>query len=163
MADPIQPVQVLFVCLGNICRSPIAEGVFRQRVQQVGLSARINADSAGTADYHIGGPPDKRSQSICAAHGISIADLRGRQVHPGDFQRFDYILAMDRNNLLNLQRIQAAGSRARLALLMDYASGPQQGWDVPDPYYGDMTDFQQVLEMVQQGVNGLLRKIMMGP
>lgn len=155
----MQPFSVLFVCTGNICRSPTAEGVFRDRVARVGLSGRILTDSAGTHGYHIGDPPDARSIRRARARGFDIADLRARKVDPADFGRFDLILAMDRGHLTHLSRIGPPGSRDRLALFLDFVDGPQQGGEVPDPYYGQADGFDHVLDLVEAGADGLLRAV----
>lgn len=158
-SNPERPVRVLFVCLGNICRSPMAEGLFRHQVRQAGLAARIKTDSAGTADYHVGRAPDVRAQRACAARGMDITDLSARQVAYEDFYTFEYILAMDADNLDYLRAIRPAGAQAKLALFMDYADGPYHGRSVPDPYYGDIEDFHRTLAMIESGAQGLLREI----
>ena len=158
MTQPEQkPIRILFVCLGNICRSPMAEGVLRHFAVQEGLKLEI--DSAGTADYHIGEPPDERAQQACSGRGIDITGLRGRQVSPEDFHRFDYILAMDTDNLRRLRAMQPADGSARLSLFMDYAQGPQKGMAVPDPYYGDSQDFDRVLNMLETAAQGLVQQV----
>ena len=134
MADPA----VLFVCLGNICRSPLAEAAFRHEATLAGLS--VIADSAGTADYHIGEPPDPRAIRTAASFGVDIGGLRGRQVGPADFARFTHIFAADRANLRNLQRIAPAGHAAQVALLLDLVPG-RAGQDLADPWYGDEAGF----------------------
>lgn len=155
--DPV--CSVLFVCMGNICRSPTAEGVFREQLRQAGLKSRVDTDSAGTHAYHIGSPPDRRSQQAAAQRGIDISDLRARVVVVEDFHRFDYVVAMDDGNLSALKAIQPQSSRAQLGLLMAYAPAgyPQE---VPDPYYGGRHGFEMVLDMVQTGCRGLLQEIM---
>ena len=142
------------VCLGNICRSPTAEGVLRHLLSLESPPLDIDVDSAGTADYHIGDPPDRRSQRAALQRGIDISDLRGRQVQAEDFSRFDLILAMDRDNLRELKRMQPAHSRADLKLLMDYA--PQAGREVPDPYYRDAAAFEEVLNLTAAASRGLI-------
>lgn len=136
--DPIRPA-VLFVCLGNICRSPLAEAAFRAAAQAAGLAAE--ADSAGTAAYHVGSPPDPRSIAKAAEKGISIAHYRGRQVEGADFTRFTHIFALDHENLRNLQSIAPDSSSAHLSLLMDMVPG-REGEAVPDPYYGGEEGFE---------------------
>lgn len=154
---PSQPIRILFVCLGNICRSPMAEGVLRHLAAQEGLKLEI--DSAGTADYHIGEPPDERAQQACSGRGVDITGLRGRQVSPEDFHRFDYILAMDTENLRRLRAMQPADAPAKLSLFMDYARGSQKGLAVPDPYYGGAQDFDKVLNMLEDAAQGLIAHI----
>src|ERR1700760_3458335 len=133
------------VCLGNICRSPPAEGVLLPLLRQESPPLPVEVDSAGTADYHIGDPPDKRSQRAALQRGIDISGLRGRQVETADFARFDLILAMDQDNLRELKKIRPANSRAELKLLMQYA--PESGREVPDPYYRDAAAFEKVLDL----------------
>jgi protein-tyrosine phosphatase len=151
-------VRVLFVCLGNICRSPSAEGVFRALVEREGLAGCIEADSAGTHDYHIGAPPDGRAQEAACRRGIDISELRGRKVTAADFRHFDYVLAMDRSNHRHLQRLCPKGEERRLRLFLDFA--PDLGLtDVPDPYYGGEQGFEAVLDLIEAGARGLLRHI----
>jgi protein-tyrosine phosphatase len=148
-------VRVLFVCLGNICRSPTAEGVFRHLLGQQAPQLRVEVDSAGTAGYHLGDPPDLRSQRAAARRGIDLSGLRARQVTPADFAHFDLILAMDGGNLTTLQSMRPARSRAQLRLFMDYA--PQLGVrEVPDPYYGDADGFEKVLDLAATASRGLI-------
>jgi protein-tyrosine phosphatase len=146
--------RVLFVCLGNICRSPTAEGVFRHLAKTEAPQLEVEVDSAGTADYHIGAAPDLRSQRAALHRGIDISGLRGRQVKADDFARFDLILAMDQENLGELQALQPRNARAQLKLFMDYAPG--QGTEVPDPYYGDAAAFEKVLDLTEAAARGLL-------
>lgn len=148
-------MRVLFVCLGNICRSPTAEGVFRHLLAQEAPELRVDVDSAGTAGYHIGDPPDPRTQRAAARRGIDLSGLRARQVTPADFAHFDLILAMDGDNLKELQRMRPAPSRAQLRLFLEYA--PQLGLrDVPDPYYGDAGGFERVLDLAAAASRGLI-------
>jgi low molecular weight protein-tyrosine phosphatase len=149
-----RPLRILFVCLGNICRSPTAEGVLKALLAAEAPQLDIEIDSAGTGDYHIGEPPDSRSQRAALRRGIDLSDLRARQVTPGDFERFDLMLAMDRQNLRALEAMRPAGSKARLELFMDYAGRP--GADVPDPYTGDAADFERVLSLVTAASRGLI-------
>jgi protein-tyrosine phosphatase len=151
--------KVLFVCMGNICRSPTAEGVFRQRVREAGLEQRITIDSAGTHDYHIGKPPDRRAQAAAAGRGYDLSGLRGRQVEKRDFDEFDYILAMDAENLTNLNRIKPAGHKAQVRLFLEFARDHALR-EVPDPYYGGDQGFEQVLDMVEDAASGLLQHIL---
>jgi protein-tyrosine phosphatase len=142
------------VCLGNICRSPTAEGVLRHLLQQEAPQLPIEVDSAGTADYHVGDAPDRRSQRAAQQRGIDISGLRGRQVAAEDFSRFDLILAMDEENLRELKLLKPANSRAELQLFMEYA--PQAGREVPDPYYRDAAAFEKVLDLTAAASRGLI-------
>ena len=151
-------VKVLFVCMGNICRSPTAEAVFRARVEEAGLAQRILVDSAGTHDYHIGDPPDERAQRAALQRGYDMSTLRGRQVEISDFTRFDYVLAMDRANLAILQRLCPQAQRERLGLFLEYASRHGER-EVPDPYYGGAGGFERVLAMAEDASEGLLEQI----
>ena len=147
--------RVLMVCLGNICRSPTAEAMLRRHVQAAGLDDQIEVDSAGTADYHVDSPPDRRAIAHGEKRGLAMRQLRGRQVTRADFERFDHVLAMDEDNLENLLRLRPAGSRAHVGLLMDYAldAGARE---VPDPYYGDGAGFERVLDLVDAAAAGLV-------
>jgi len=137
---------VLFVCLGNICRSPLAEGVFRHIVDQAGLSARFEIDSAGTGDWHIGNPPDPRSIDVARRNGLDISHQRARQVETADFSRFDIICAMDASNLSTLK---ARAPKAAPADLQLFLNAPAQ--DVPDPYFGGDEGFERVYRMLETG------------
>lgn len=149
-------VKVLFVCLGNICRSPTAEGVFTHLVANEGLSDRIRIDSAGTAAYHVGEQPDGRAQAEARSRGIDISHLRGRQAKMADFEAFDYVLAMDSANYRDLQRICPSGQDHKLKMFLDYA--PNVGRrDVPDPYYEG--GFDSVYDMIEDAARGLLDEI----
>jgi protein-tyrosine phosphatase len=149
---------VLFVCMGNICRSPTVEAVFRHHVAIGGLHDRVFSDSAGTHDYHTGKPPDTRAQLAAMRRGYDMSRLRARQVCAGDFAKFDCILAMDRENLRLLQQQCAAELRGKLMLFMHFASQAATH-EVPDPYYGGEEGFEQVLDMVEDAAQGLLRHI----
>lgn len=150
-------MKVLFVCLGNICRSPTAEGVFRSYVEQAGLSDKITIDSAGTADWHIGKTPDPRTQAAAAQRGYDVSMLRGRQAQAEDFAEFDLILAMDKSNLSHLQAIQPINSKAELALYLPrFGISPDE---VPDPYYGGEDGFELVLDMLEHASQALLDEI----
>lgn len=152
---------VLFVCLGNICRSPTAEAVFRAQAQKAGWGDMFRADSAGVAGYHIGKAPDARTIRAAAQRGYRLDDLRARQVQADDFSRFDLLLAMDRPVLEVLQRLQrdSGVARAETALFLDYLPG-REGQDVPDPYYGGADGFETVLDLVEEGSTALLRALL---
>ena len=151
-------INVLFVCMGNICRSPTAEGVFRRQVTLAGLANRIRIDSAGTHAYHIGHAPDPRSQAAAAARGYELGNLRARQVAQQDFGEFDFILAMDKDNLAELRRVGPLEHRSKPRLFMEY-SDRHAAAEVPDPYYGSLEGFEQVLDMVEDACAGLLSAI----
>ena len=150
-----QVVRVLFVCMGNICRSPTAEGVFKRHVEEAGLATRVQSDSAGTHDYHVGVPPDARAQRAADRRGYDLSSLRGRQVDRGDFSEFDYVLAMDEANLRLLQRLCPPQHAHKLRLFMEFAADPDLR-EVPDPYYGGAQGFEQVLDLVERASRGLL-------
>lgn len=147
-------MRVLFVCLGNICRSPTAEAVMRQRLQQAGLADRIEVDSAGTGDWHVGKAPDSRTQQAASRRGYDLSSLRGRQVSVDDFARFDLILAMDGANLRDLQRMRPAQARGELDLYLRRFELAED--DVPDPYYGGSEGFEHVLDLLEQASDALL-------
>lgn len=151
-------VKVLFVCMGNICRSPTAEAVFRTRVEEAGLAQHILADSAGTHDYHIGDPPDMRTQRAAMLRGYDMSSLRGRQVEKADFSRFDFVLAMDHANLVMLYNLCPPTHHERLGFFLEYASRHEER-EVPDPYYGSGDGFERVLDMVEDASEGLLAHI----
>ncbi|MHB1238609.1 MAG: low molecular weight protein-tyrosine-phosphatase [Gallionella sp.] len=151
-------VSVLFVCMGNICRSPTAETVFRHYVESAGVSEHILIDSAGTHAYHVGDPPDLRSQRAALQRGYDMSKLRGRQVSREDFRRFDYVLAMDSSNLGILQRLATPDSNAMTRLFLEYARHHAER-EVPDPYYGGEDGFEHVLDMVEDAAQGLLEEI----
>jgi protein-tyrosine phosphatase len=151
-------IGVLFVCTGNICRSPTAEGVFRALVDAEGLGDVIEADSAGTHGYHVGDAPDYRAQVAAARRGIDLSGQRSRLFGAGDFEIFDYVLAMDRMNYRTLSIACPARARGRLSLFLDFA--PSLGLDeVPDPYYGADDGFEEVLDIVEAASLGLLAAI----
>ena len=148
-------ISVLFVCTGNICRSPTAEAIFRKLVAEAGMSETILADSAGTHGYHIGEPPDRRAQASAADRGYDLSSLRARRVERADFQRFDLIVAMDRGHFTILSRMAEPSAAHKLKLMMSYAGGFEEE-DVPDPYYGGPQDFERVLDMLEDAARGLL-------
>jgi protein-tyrosine phosphatase len=152
---------VLFVCLGNICRSPTAEGVLRHLAGLEAPGLALDIDSAGTADYHIGAPPDLRSQRAALKRGIDISKLQARQVTEEDFASFDLILAMDRENLRELESLKPRGSRAAVKLFLDYAPHLNLR-DVPDPYYRDAAAFEQVLDLATAASRRLLATLQEG-
>ena len=148
---------VLFVCMGNICRSPTAEGVFRHIVQQAGLGDRIEIDSAGTHAYHVNEPADRRARAAAERRGYSLDGIRARRVEEADFTRFDYIIAMDRDNLAMLQEQVNDDHRASLHLFLEFCDAVEE--EVPDPYYGGAAGFERVLDLVEDASRGLLEKL----
>jgi len=151
--------KVLFVCLGNICRSPTAQGVFEHLVKQRNLQDQISIDSAGTHAYHVGEQPDPRSQSAARSRGVDLSTQRARRVAVEDFERFDYILAMDRSNYENLKSMCEPDHLPKVYLFMQFA----EHWkvdEVPDPYYGGSQGFERVLDMVEAASEGLLEDIL---
>jgi protein-tyrosine phosphatase len=157
-AAPATPrTRVLFVCLGNICRSPLAEGVFLHLVREAGLADRFEVDSAGTGDWHVGERPDARSAAVALRHGVELPS-RARQVTRGDLDTFDHVLAMDRENLRELERMARPGARAEIRLLR--AHDPvRDSDDVPDPYYGGPSGFDLVYDMVHRSCSALLDEL----
>lgn len=149
---------VLFVCLGNICRSPTAHGVFATMVEQRGLSDTVHVDSCGTGGWHAGEPPDQRATAEAAKRGYDLSQLRARQFKPGDFQRYHYILAMDYSNLQDLQTLCPPQYSGHLGLFLSFAQGWQEE-EVPDPYYGGPDGFAHVLDLVEVASEGLLKEI----
>ena len=148
---------VLFVCLGNICRSPTAHGVLRSLVEQRGMAHLIEIDSAGTAAYHVGNPPDHRSAAAALQRGYDLSDLRARQAISADFDHYDYIMAMDKENLSELKLICPPHFKGHLGLFLDLAE--LDVCEVPDPYYGGATGFEHVLELVEVASEALLERI----
>ena len=151
------PVKVLFVCMGNICRSPTAEGVFKALVEAEGLQNRIHVDSAGTHGYHVGAPPDARAQATAHARGVDLSGLRARRFEAQDFADFDYLLAMDRGNRADMLAIRPDDARAALHLMLEFAPDLNAS-EVPDPYYGD-EGFDRVYDMIENASRGLLDHI----
>jgi protein-tyrosine phosphatase len=152
----MNPYRVFFVCMGNICRSPTAHGVFQHRVQQMGWSTRVAVDSAGTHNYHPDSPPDERSQAHAARRGYDLSSLRARQVSDTDFEVFDLILAMDGDNLALLRARCPTGHQHKLRLLTDFCQ-THTASEVPDPYYGGSQGFEQVLDLVEDACEGLVQ------
>ena len=150
--------RVLFVCMGNICRSPIAEGIFRERLKAEGLTGQVSTDSAGTHDYHIGKAPDRRAQATMAQQGIDISDLRARQVDSFDFEFFDYILAMDEGNYEWLRAEAPSAYRDKVQPMLSFARSTDVDW-VPDPYFGGESGFRGVYELIDDAANGLLERV----
>ena len=151
--------RVLFVCLGNICRSPLAEGAFRDEAARAGLDTE--ADSAGTGSWHVGEAPDRRAIAAARRNGVDISHLRARQVRPADFERFDHVVALDGDNLAHLEAIRPAGSRATLSLLLDHVAG-REGQPVADPYYGDDSHFDVTWRDVTEGARALAGALKQG-
>lgn len=150
-------VNVLFVCLGNICRSPTAEGVFRHLVAEAGHGGIIRTDSSGMGGWHVGNPPDDRAQAAACRRGIEIGDLRARQTHVSDFEKFDYIIGMDRENMSDLKAMCPPGREDRLHMMLDFGDGVAET-EVPDPYFGTR-GFDDVLDMIENASTGLLDHI----
>jgi protein-tyrosine phosphatase len=151
-------VSVLFVCMGNICRSPLAEGVLRQHLAQSSENYVFEIDSAGTHSYHEGASPDPRAQTAASRRGIDISDLRARRIVEQDFHRFDYIIAMDRDNQDNLHAVADESRHQKIRLLLDF-SRDNKGADVPDPYYGGKAGFEHVLDLVEEAVDSLIAEL----
>ena len=151
-------MRLLFVCMGNICRSPSAEGVFRRVLADKAPHLPIEIDSAGTHDYHVGSPPDRRAVEAALRRGVDLSKLRARQVTREDFERFDWVLVMDEENLTALQSIAPAQYQSRIRLLMDYAPDAASR-HVPDPYYGGARGFEEVLDLLEEASEGLLEAL----
>lgn len=153
-----RPFSILFVCLGNICRSPLAEGVFRHRVIEAGLDGDLRVESAGTGGWHVGDPPDPRSVDVARRNGVSLDGQSAQRVRAEDFSEFDMIVAMDRSNFTDLRRIAPEGSRAELVLLRDFDPEPGDG-EVPDPYYGGPDGFDRVFDMIDRSCAALVQHV----
>jgi protein-tyrosine phosphatase len=151
----MEKINVLFVCLGNICRSPLAEAIFKEKISRKGLDKFINADSCGTSNYHIGGNPDPRTIANATQNGITINHC-GRQLCADDFQRFDFILAMDRSNYQNILKLPASKSFAEKVMLMRDFDPLEKGGEVPDPYHGGEKGFQDVFEILDRAMNSFI-------
>ena len=154
MTKDSEKVSVLFVCMGNICRSPTAEGVFRHHVAEAGLDHLFEIDSAGTHAYHVGEPPDRRAQEAATRRGFSLVDIRARRVAEDDFERFRHIIAMDEDNLERLRHEAPEEHRAKLRLFLEFGESTER--EVPDPYYGGSAGFERVLDLVEEASQGLL-------
>ena len=150
--------RVLFVCMGNICRSPSAEGVFRDMAERRGIAGRFHIDSAGTGNWHVGNPPDQRASQAARERGIDISNLRARQVDAGDFELFDLVIAMDRANQLALLELAGLNHSSKVRLMLEY-SEQWTGEDVPDPYYGGDHGFDLVLDLIEEACNNLLDEL----
>lgn len=150
-------MRVLFVCLGNICRSPSAEGVFRSHLAKSGLADRVEVDSCGVGDWHVGKGPDPRALDAAKRRGIDISALRARQLAETDFEKFDYILAMDHDNLAAIKALCPSGCSAHIGLFLDFAGEHDRA--VPDPYYGGEKGFEEVLDMIEAASEGLVNEL----
>ncbi|MDJ0795184.1 MAG: low molecular weight protein-tyrosine-phosphatase [Woeseiaceae bacterium] len=153
----MEKTAVLFVCMGNICRSPTAEGVFRHHVESAGLSDAVEIDSAGTHAYHVGEPPDRRARAAAERRGMSLEGIRARRVSSDDYERFDYIIAMDEDNLYRLRQEAPDEHKAELRLFLEFSGGVET--EVPDPYYGGTAGFERVLDLVDDASRGLLETL----
>ena len=154
-------MKLLVVCLGNICRSPMAEGALQARLAASPLAGRVQVDSAGTGGWHAGEPPDRRAIACAQGHGVDIAGQRARQLHPADFEAFDWILCADRANVRDVLRLAPAARRERVALLLEWA-GIRAGGEVPDPYTGGPDDFQRVWRLVDSAAQAVVARLAAG-
>jgi protein-tyrosine phosphatase len=152
-------VKVLFVCMGNICRSPTAQGVFELLIQGSTLAERVQVDSAGTHAYHVGEGPDVRAREAAGRRGIDLSRQRARRVSVADFEYFDYVVAMDRDNLEELLDLCPEQHHGKLRLLLDFAPHLSPQVDVPDPYYGGTQGFERVLDLIEEGARGLVEEL----
>lgn len=150
-------IRILFVCLGNICRSPTAEGMFRRMLDEAGLADRVEIDSCGVGPWHVGEAPDPRARKAASRRGLDIGGLRGRQLEGADFERFDYLLAMDEDNLAALQAQCPADCRAHVGLFLAFAGLPDT--PVPDPYFGGERGFEDMMDLLEAASRGLLDSI----
>jgi protein-tyrosine phosphatase len=156
--SPVADFSILFVCTGNICRSPTAEGVMRRRLKQAGLAERVSIESAGTGGWHVGSPPSAFAVECARRRGYDLSPLRARQISRDDFARFDLLIAMDRSHHTEMLRQCPEGAADRLRLFLEFA--PQfRTLDVPDPYYGDASEYERALDMIEAGTEGLLHEI----
>ena len=149
-------IKVLFVCTGNICRSPTAEGVLRHKLTKAGLAGRVRVDSAGMIDYHAGEPPDRRAIQRAARRGYNLRDQRARQLRSADFETFDLLLGMDRGHFRQLARLCPPQFAERVKLFLEYAAVAGLPAEVPDPYYGGREDYDYALDLIEPGVEGLI-------
>ena len=154
MSDPSP--SILFVCLGNICRSPLAEAALRAEAERVGRANTV--DSAGTGNWHVGNPPDRRAQATALRHGSDISGYRARQIRVDDFRRFDHIFALDRDNLARLKSIAPADATAEVGLLLDLVPG-REGTGVKDPYYGDEDGFERTWTEVSAAARAIIERL----
>jgi len=154
--------RLLVVCLGNICRSPLAEGALRARIEASPLAGRVQVDSAGTGGWHAGQAPDRRAIACARGHGVDIAGLRARQLRPRDFEDFDWLLCADADNLRDVRRLAPDTARRRAVLLLDWA-GVRADGEVPDPYYGDAADFDRVWRLVDTAAQAVVARLSGGP
>ncbi|AKC70238.1 low molecular weight protein-tyrosine-phosphatase [Pandoraea oxalativorans] len=154
----MKKTSVLFVCMGNICRSPSADGIFRDRLAKAGWSDLVAVDSAGTHSYHIGHAPDERTQAAAERRGYDLSALRARRVEASDFERFEWIVAMDNANVAELTARSPAAFRHKIVRLMDFATR-HDATEVPDPYYGGAQGFETVLDYIEDGLDGLLVRL----
>jgi protein-tyrosine phosphatase len=152
---------ILFVCLGNICRSPTADAICDHHIEKLSLNKVLRCDSAGTSAYHVGEPPDKRSVSYALSQGVNAQDIRSRKIIFSDFDEFDLILAMDEQNYTNLQRMKPANCRAQVKKLLDFSKA-NVGQDVPDPYYGGKEGFKLVFDLCNEAVENILNQFKTG-
>lgn len=158
MTEPAAALRVLFVCMGNICRSPTAQGVFEKMLEDAALTCDVEVDSAGTHAYHVDEPPDPRSQKAAKARGIDLSTQQARKVEASDFETFDYIVAMDRDNLAKLTAACPEAHQERLHLFLDFTAEHKDS-DVPDPYYGGSRGFERVLDLVEAASKGLIERL----
>lgn len=154
----LEKIRVLFICTGNICRSPTAEAVFRRRIQQAGLEHAFSADSAGTHDFNLGSAPDARAQAAARHRGYGMEGMHARQMTMDDFQTFDFILVMDKSNLAILKKACPPECLHKLTLVTQFSSN-YQGCEIPDPYSGDSLAFERVLDMLEDAVEGLVERL----
>lgn len=153
-----EPLRLLVVCLGNICRSPVAEGVLRQRLEEARIGHRVVVDSAGTGGWHAGEPPDRRSIANARRHGVDISALRARQLRDADYRDFDWLLCADRENLADVRGRAPGDANARSALLLEWA-GLGEGVELPDPYTGGEAAFEQVWQLVDRAAHGIVARV----
>jgi protein-tyrosine phosphatase len=156
--DSDKKISVLFICMGNICRSPTAEGFFRKAVEEAGLAERVRIESAGTHAYHAGAAPDRRAQAAAERRGVTLSHLRARRISDEDFASFDHIFAMDKENLGELLERAPPEHQHKIKLFLDVA-GTGRAAEVPDPYYGGTSGFELVLDLVEQGSQRLLQRL----